>query len=508
MDMPKLSFLLLILLVSNLFGQGVWEPASDYDVERNPTSIHFIDPYEGWVSLPYEGLVNTQDEGQSWNRSGPDLVVTPQIEFFDLDTGWVAESSSLYYTVDGGVNWEEGDYVGRYIMDLCFINGQTGWACGVTMLFGNGEIELPTPGSISVTHDGGRTWEIQLLEQDAPGMGKICFADEDHGIASYVGNSLLITENGGEDWEVVEDLPFSFYTLEHIRDGIFIGTGQVMVDGNWIRIIGRTTDFGIEWDTVWNSEDMGEGARVSKISFVNDDVGFVSGTFEENPFMLRTEDGGLNWEDFPIPGVLEEGGGEIRCISFPTPWRGYAGVTQGRNFRRVFVWTDTEQIVRLNMDEGWNMVSINVDPGERAIDEVVQSLVRSEALTLMKDHNGNFYSPAREFNNIPTPWAASQGYMVRVDREVHLTVAGNRIELDTPIELNEGWQMVAYYPREGLEVPEALESIQDDIITAKDDNGRFYLPEFNFNNMPAMVEGRGYLLKMENEAELVYPWGE
>ena len=52
MDMPKLSFLLLILLVSNLFGQGVWEPASDYDVERNPTSIHFIDPYEGWVSLP------------------------------------------------------------------------------------------------------------------------------------------------------------------------------------------------------------------------------------------------------------------------------------------------------------------------------------------------------------------------------------------------------------------------------------------------------------------------
>ncbi len=508
MDKSKLSFLLLFLLISNLFGQGVWEAASDYEVDRRPTSIHFSDPYEGWVALPYEGLVHTSDEGQSWNRSGPDLVIIPEIEFIDLDTGWVAQSSSLYYTVDGGVNWEEGDYVGRSITDICFINGQTGWASGWTVYFDFGQGAPPPEGSISVTHDGGQTWDRQYSERDVRGLGAICFADEERGIAGYVDNSILITENGGEDWEVIEDLPCGFHELEHLRDGIFIGLGQIRIDENWIKVIARTTDFGNEWDIVWHEEEMGDDVRLKEMSFANEEVGFVSGTFEDVPFMLRTEDGGLNWEEFPVPDILEDDEGEILSISFPTPWRGYAGVTRGRNIRCVYVWTDTDQTIKLNMDAGWNMVSINVDPAEKPVDEVVRSLVRAEALTFMKDHYGNFYSPEREFNNIPSPWIASQGYMIRVDRDINLTVGGERIAADTPIELSEGWQMVAYFPRESLDVPQALESIQNDLITAKDDHGRFYLPEFNFNNMPPMVEGKGYLLKLESEAELVYPWGE
>jgi len=224
--------------------------------------------------------------------------------------------------------------------------------------------------------------------------------------------------------------------------------------------------------------------------------------------MLRTEDGGQSWEDFQIPDPLDGESDEIKCISFPTPWRGYAGLYKARELRGVYVWTDTRQTVSLRLVEGWNMASINVAPGERAVNDIMMSLVRADALTLMKDHSGNFYNPEREFNNIPSPWSVKQGYLIKVNRDINLTVQGERIEADTPIELTDGWQMVSYYPRDQFEVPQALESLDGSLILAKDDHGRFYRPSHNFNNMPAMREGRGYMLKMENEAELMYPQGE
>jgi len=39
---------------------------------------------------------------------------------------------------------------------------------------------------------------------------------------------------------------------------------------------------------------------------------------------------------------------------------------------------------------------------------------------------------------------------------------------------------------------------------AKDGQGRFYNPQFNFSNMGEMIPGQGYLLKMDEAAELVY----
>jgi len=498
MDKSKLSFLLLILLISNLFGQGMWEPAGDYDDWSSPKNMFFIDSYEGWIIS--RELFNTRNEGQSWIHF--DVLNDPtDIDFINHETGWASANGYLYHTTDGGDNWERGDHVGVDFPKLCFVSRQTGWTSGLTVSIGPGGEAPPPAGIIGVTRDGGHNWSLQYLERNARGgFSDISFADEAHGIVNYNGNTILLTENGGEDWEVIGNLPCSIREIEHLSEGTFIGLGYFD--------IARTTDFGHQWEIVWNGDDNGDETRVNEVSFANAEVGFISGSSEGIPFMLCTEDGGLNWEEFPVPDPLQEDGGEIRSISFPTPWRGYASVYRERELSGIYVWTDTEQTVRLNIDEGWNMVSVNVDPSERAVDEVVRSLVRSETLTIMKDSFGHFYLPEREFNNIPSPWTIPQGYMIRVERDIHLTIAGERIAPNTPVELSEGWQMVAYYPRESLEAPQALESIQNDLLTAKDDNGRFYLPEFNFNNMPPMEEGSGYLLKMENEAELIYPDGE
>jgi hypothetical protein len=42
------------------------------------------------------------------------------------------------------------------------------------------------------------------------------------------------------------------------------------------------------------------------------------------------------------------------------------------------------------------------------------------------------------------------------------------------------------------------------LLIAKDENGNFYNPEFNFSNMGDLRQGKGYQLKMSEDTELVY----
>ena len=157
----------------------------------------------------------------------------------------------------------------------------------------------------------------------------------------------------------------------------------------------------------------------------------------------------------------------------------------------------------LNFIDGWNMVSAYVQPDPDNIVEIMQELVEADQLILMKNGVGRFYNPAFNFNNIPG-WLVSEGYMVKVDGVAEMVIAGESVNPDTPLPLIEGWQMISYYPREGIDAIAALSDIVNALIMAKDGSGRFYSPAFGFCNMGDMVPGQGYLLKMDQATELIY----
>jgi len=158
----------------------------------------------------------------------------------------------------------------------------------------------------------------------------------------------------------------------------------------------------------------------------------------------------------------------------------------------------------LQLPRGWNMVSVNLQP-EPADDirALTRALVDDDNLILMKDGAGHFYNPEFDFCNIPG-WDVAQGYMVKVDRDGSLTLAGMTVMADEPIALADGWQMIAYYPRVAVDAIVALSGIVEQLILAKDYLGRFYNPEWGFSNMGNMMEGQGYQVKMDGDAELVY----
>jgi hypothetical protein len=99
----------------------------------------------------------------------------------------------------------------------------------------------------------------------------------------------------------------------------------------------------------------------------------------------------------------------------------------------------------------------------------------------------------------------SEGYQVKVTENDELIFVGEPIQAQTPIALIESWQIISYYPNYQLEVIDAFEGVIDNLIRVKDEFGNFYSPEFQFNNIPPIHEGRGYQVKMSADDELIYP---
>ncbi len=162
---------------------------------------------------------------------------------------------------------------------------------------------------------------------------------------------------------------------------------------------------------------------------------------------------------------------------------------------------EAERTIEMNM--GWNLISTNVQPDPDGIIPIMADLVEQDLLEIMKNGVGQFYNPQFNFNNIPG-WNVAEGYQVKLVEDADLTVRGMSVMANDPIPLNDGWNMISYYPRIEVDAVIALSGIVEELTIAKDGAGRFYSPPFNFSNMGNMREGSGYQAKLENDIELVY----
>jgi len=156
------------------------------------------------------------------------------------------------------------------------------------------------------------------------------------------------------------------------------------------------------------------------------------------------------------------------------------------------------------LQNGWNTVSLNINPGEHDIPQLVRTLVDAGQLQLMKDGLGRFYRPAQAFNNIPE-YDPACGYLLFMSEAASLDILGRVIAADEPISLPEGWSLISYYPRDPLDVRTAFGNLDGRLIIAKDARGKFYLPALDFSNMSELDAGNGYHVKVTEACEFSYP---
>jgi photosystem II stability/assembly factor-like uncharacterized protein len=125
-------------------------------------AVQFVDEHEGWA-VGDEGVVwHSIDGGQTWERQPTGVRASLRsVHFLNPYTGWVAgrvelpgggSTGVLLYTKDGGVAWKEvllGSLPGLNVVR--FVDLKTGY------LAGDGSEQFPT--GVFMTTDAGRSWQ-------------------------------------------------------------------------------------------------------------------------------------------------------------------------------------------------------------------------------------------------------------------------------------------------------------------------------------------------------------
>ena len=176
----------------------------------------------------------------------------------------------------------------------------------------------------------------------------------------------------------------------------------------------------------------------------------------------------------------------------------------------------------VSLDEGWNMISINVDPvmfytneddqgpDVTAMFEELRIDNDEHRIRLLKDGVGRFWAPGWNFINIPY-WDLTNGYQVKLSEATEIIFEGPTIPADSELNLNPNWNLIAYFPNYELDAsaPDlyVLSPIIESVSIAKDVQGRFMLPEFRFSNMIPWRPGQGYQVKVDADEviSLIYP---
>lgn len=172
--------------------------------------------------------------------------------------------------------------------------------------------------------------------------------------------------------------------------------------------------------------------------------------------------------------------------------------------RLFFEVADAQTIV---LNRNWNLISTYINPNRPDITDVLSPVFDADLLIIVKDENGNFWWPEFNYNGLDD-WDVLRAYQIKVRESTEFDVVGERIDPDTPIELDAGWNMVSYLLPDPVDCEVALEGIVENLWLAKNDRGDFYAPRYGYNGLGDMEPGLGYKLYMMRGTDLVYNPGD
>lgn len=185
----------------------------------------------------------------------------------------------LFSSISLSQNWINLNLpiAGRYD-DVFFLDQNTGWALNST-----GNI-------VSKTTDGGLTWNWQF-NSNGEHLRNIVFLNQDIGFLGTLSSNFYKTNDGGQTWQVL-----SFPNVEAICGLDAIGDSTVYGCGAYFEpaYIIKSTDAGDNWSAI----DMSAYATaLVEVLFLDENTGFASGKNANGGIIIKTTDGGLTWTE-------------------------------------------------------------------------------------------------------------------------------------------------------------------------------------------------------------------
>ncbi|MCD4698151.1 MAG: T9SS type A sorting domain-containing protein, partial [Bacteroidales bacterium] len=201
----------------------------------------------------------------------------------------VGEGSTVMISEDAGESWDfyyhpanmNNGYFGKCIY---FLNQNTGFIAGLGQ-------------TILITTNGGYDWEMVYTSgvYNWVSYESICFIDENKGFAVGVNSTILKTNDGGNSWyEVETGFEFSFNSIAFCDqlNGFIVGSS-----GEYIL---KTNDGGITW-TLKDFDPGLVSGNLTDICFVNEITGFITcddyAISTWDGFIFKTINGGETWSE-------------------------------------------------------------------------------------------------------------------------------------------------------------------------------------------------------------------
>ena len=166
--------------------------------------------------------------------------------------------------------------------DVFFLNENLGWAA-------NGYYS-----AVYKTIDGGANWTLQTngaMLGSSHYFRNIEFLDENIGFLGTLNQKFYKTIDGGTTWNLVTNItpnPLAICGLDCVGTSTVYGCGAYFSPANII----KSTDSGNTWQFI----DMSAYATaLVDINFIDENIGFVSGSNATGGVILKTIDGGTTW---------------------------------------------------------------------------------------------------------------------------------------------------------------------------------------------------------------------
>ena len=258
-------------------------PTSDADVWQTEDKGSTWANVTGLVPSPFSGgdiksAVRFQVDKNTWR-----LLVA---------SGQKAGSAQVAYSDDDGSTW------------TTVTVGATAWegAAGADALFAfdREHIWFATDhGRVYFSDDGGATWTSQtsaLTASLAHSLNGVKFSDYDNGYAVGDTDTIIKTNDGGENWSALT-APTSSDNVTALavlsKYTLLVGSNA---DGLW-----KSVDGGVTWTAV-TFTGQGTTGTVKGLDFVNELIGFmVHNTSAPLGSIHRTLNGGVTWEKITTP---------------------------------------------------------------------------------------------------------------------------------------------------------------------------------------------------------------
>ena len=245
-----IAFIFILVLACTAHSQIVWNQIPT-PTNRDLNMIQFVSNEIGYIGGD-SVLLKTIDGGLNWSEMvldsiSHDINHTNEI----LDMHWFDENHGMIMagpwgggseTFDGGLNW---DYLSITNLGFCqttslfFFDEDNGFAGGAGCFEGH-IIERFENGTWSTTnHNDSENWNSSDY------VTSIEFADELNGFAGTAGGTLLRTDDGGLNWDIISNMAGDSAVTDFIfyPDGIIRATHQNNIEYG----VMISSDGGLTW---------------------------------------------------------------------------------------------------------------------------------------------------------------------------------------------------------------------------------------------------------------------